>query len=141
MCIRDRFKGTYSQPTLEYHVNEKLNAIAPKITDTGASTLDTTISTTFNEQVADSVATELKNSGGDLSQKINRSAGDTADSFSETADTVANSRSQLADVHATIDDARPTIAQARESLGTVQQTVDDAPVSYTHLTLPTKRIV
>ena len=57
------FKGTYSQPTLEYHVNEKLNAIAPKITDTGASTLDTTISSTFNEQVADSVATELQNSG------------------------------------------------------------------------------
>ncbi|MCZ9307924.1 YhgE/Pip domain-containing protein [Corynebacterium sp. c8Ua_181] len=120
------FKGTYSQPTLEYHVNEKLNAIAPKITDTGASTLDTTISSTFNEQVADSVATELKNSGGDFSQKITRTAGKTADSFSETADTVANSRSQLADVHSTIDEARPTIAQARDSLGTVQQTVDDA---------------
>nr|WP_282439157.1 YhgE/Pip domain-containing protein [Corynebacterium kefirresidentii] len=134
------FKGTYSQPTLEYHVNEKLNAIAPKITDTGASTLDTTISTTFNEQVADSVATELKNSGGDLSQKINRTASDTADSFSETADTVANSRSQLADVHATIDDARPTIAQARESLGTVQQTVDDAQTALNEVTSITAEV-
>ena len=132
------FQGTYSQPTLEYQVNEKINAIAPKVTDSGSSTLESTISRTFNENVAKSVSTELRNSGGDLSDRINSTAGNTANSFSETADTVANSRNSLADVTATIDDARPTIAQARKSLSSVQTTIDDAQqalnsVSYTHL--------
>ncbi|MDK8476558.1 MULTISPECIES: YhgE/Pip domain-containing protein [unclassified Corynebacterium] len=134
------FQGTYSQPTLEYQVNEKINAIAPKVTDTGSSTLETTISATFNENVAKSVSTELRNSGGDLSDRINSTAGNTANSFSETADTVANSRNSLADVNATIDDARPTIAQARTALGSVQTTIDDAQQALNQVTSLTDEV-
>ena len=57
MCIRDRYyaaivipdnfsesllsilSGDIKQPKLDYYINEKKNAIAPKITDTGASTI------------------------------------------------------------------------------------------------------
>lgn len=35
------------KPKLEYYVNEKINAIAPKMTDAGASTIQKQISTTF----------------------------------------------------------------------------------------------
>ena len=38
--------GEFQRPQLEYYVNEKLNPVAPKITDTGASTLDNTINHT-----------------------------------------------------------------------------------------------
>lgn len=31
--------GDIKQPKLDYYINEKKNAIAPKITDTGASTI------------------------------------------------------------------------------------------------------
>ena len=134
------FQGTYSQPTLEYQVNEKINAIAPKVTDSGSSTLESTISRTFNENVAKSVSTELRNSGGDLSDRINSTAGNTANSFSETADTVANSRNSLADVTATIDDARPTIAQARKSLSSVQTTIDDAQQALNQVTALTDEV-
>ena len=39
--------GDFTQPKLEYYVNEKAGPVAPKITDTGASTLDETINSTF----------------------------------------------------------------------------------------------
>ena len=90
------FQGTYSQPTLEYAVNEKLNAIAPKITDQGASTIDSTISAAFNEQVAKSVAAELRKSGHDLDFRIGDTANRASDSFIRAAQTVAQSRDRLA---------------------------------------------
>lgn len=41
------------KPGLEYYVNEKINAIAPKITDKGATTIQNQITTSFIETVAD----------------------------------------------------------------------------------------
>ena len=40
------------KPELEYYVNEKINAIAPKITDKGASTIQSQITSSFVETVA-----------------------------------------------------------------------------------------
>ena len=39
--------GDFKQPQLQYYVNEKAGPVSPKITDTGASTLDETINSTF----------------------------------------------------------------------------------------------
>lgn len=123
------FQGTYSQPTLEYAVNEKLNAIAPKITDQGASTIDSTISAAFNEQVAQSVAAELRKSGHDLDFRIGDTASRASDSFIRTAETVAQSRDRLAAVQSSLDNSRPAIAEAREALVTVERTIDDAQIA------------
>ncbi len=43
----DFLNGSVGAPKLKYYVNEKKNAIAPKVTDTGASTLQTMINQTF----------------------------------------------------------------------------------------------
>lgn len=120
------FEGTYSTPTLEYAVNEKLNAIAPKITDQGASTIDSQISSSFNEQVAQSVATELRNSGHDLDFRIGDTANRASDTFTRTADTIADTRQDLGRVQANLNNARPAISQAREALVTVERTIDDS---------------
>ena len=34
------FTGDFEQPTIAYYVNEKKNAVAPKVTDTGAATIE-----------------------------------------------------------------------------------------------------
>ena len=39
--------GDFTQPAFDYYVNEKKNAIAPKVTDVGASTVDRKINSTF----------------------------------------------------------------------------------------------
>ena len=47
--------GSFTQPKIEYYVNEKSGPVAPKITDTGATTLDETINSTFVATVSDVV--------------------------------------------------------------------------------------
>ena len=37
--------GNYHQPKLTYYVNEKKSAIAPKVTDTGANTIEVKVTT------------------------------------------------------------------------------------------------
>lgn len=53
-------------PELEYYVNEKINAIAPKITDKGASSIQTEITTSFIETVADELISILYDAGVEL---------------------------------------------------------------------------
>ena len=68
--ILSMFQGTYSEPTLLYRVNEKDSAVSPKITDQGATTLDTTVNSVFKEMVAEAVTTELSSAGGDLEKSL-----------------------------------------------------------------------
>lgn len=52
-------EGRLVKPEIEYTVNEKINAIAPKITDKGASTITAQISEHFTETLSSTVLTAL----------------------------------------------------------------------------------
>ncbi|WP_392486807.1 YhgE/Pip family protein [Haloimpatiens sp. FM7315] len=54
------------KPTLEYYVNEKINAISPKITDKGASTIQANISSSFIESVTEQIISTMRNVGVEL---------------------------------------------------------------------------
>lgn len=62
--------GKVTKPKLEYYVNTKINAVAPKITDTGASTLQTTISDEFQTTVGKTLVTVLNKAGIDLQNNL-----------------------------------------------------------------------
>ncbi len=71
-CITTFLTGDIERPKLEYYVNEKAGAVSPKITDTGANTLDQTINSTFVSTVSGVVAQKvddaLARSGLDIDQ-------------------------------------------------------------------------
>lgn len=48
--------GDFEKPDIEYYVNEKVGPIAPKITDTGANTLDEKVNAAFVETVSKKAA-------------------------------------------------------------------------------------
>ena len=54
------------KPDLEYYVNEKINAIAPKITDKGATTIQHQITTSFIETVANKIISAMHDIGIEL---------------------------------------------------------------------------
>lgn len=56
-------KGKVVKPTLVYSVNKKINAISPKMTDTGATTLQSTISDQFIELSGTTALKVLKKAG------------------------------------------------------------------------------
>lgn len=62
--------GEIETPKLEYYVNEKKNAIAPKVTDTGASTIQQEINETFVSVASEAVAELLTEAAKNLSQDI-----------------------------------------------------------------------
>ncbi|MBY0010903.1 YhgE/Pip domain-containing protein [Paenibacillus typhae] len=53
-------EGRLVKPEVQYTVNEKINAIAPKITEKGASTITAQISEKFTETLSSTVLTVLK---------------------------------------------------------------------------------
>lgn len=53
-------EGRLIKPEVQYTVNEKINAIAPKITEKGASTVTAQISEKFTETLSSTVLTALK---------------------------------------------------------------------------------
>lgn len=57
------------KPELEYYVNEKINAIAPKITDKGASTIQQEITISFIETVANQVLEMMQKAGIELNKE------------------------------------------------------------------------
>ena len=64
--------GTSKQPKIKYYVNEKKSAIAPKVTDTGANTIEEQINSEFVSTVGETVAGIAKDAGIDLKDKANQ---------------------------------------------------------------------
>ena len=62
--------GKIETPELEYYINEKLNAIAPKITSSGASTIQTQINNTFSSVASETIAELLKESVFNISDLL-----------------------------------------------------------------------
>lgn len=62
--------GKVQKPELTYYVNEKINAVAPKLTGTGASTLQATIGSEFQETVGKTVMSAMNKAGVDLDENL-----------------------------------------------------------------------
>jgi putative membrane protein len=124
--ILSMFSGTYSQPTLTYQVNEKHSAISPKITDQGATTLDTTLNSTIKQMVARAVTNELRTAGGSLENGINGVRDDTANTFDETAQTMSRASDGMTRIQGSLDGARPGIASTQDALRSVDTALGQA---------------
>lgn len=62
--------GDIQKPEIEYSVNEKINAIAPKITDKGAATIQNTITTEFIDTVSQTVFKAMNQVGYDIDSHL-----------------------------------------------------------------------
>ncbi|MDR6881154.1 YhgE/Pip domain-containing protein [Bacillus sp. 3255] len=62
--------GSLEKPEIVYTVNEKINAVAPKITSKGASSVTEQISENFIKTVSTSILTRMKEIGVDLEKEL-----------------------------------------------------------------------
>ncbi|KKO52238.1 YhgE/Pip domain-containing protein [Paenibacillus sp. DMB20] len=63
-------EGRLDRPEVIYTVNEKINAIAPKITGSGISAITKQINENFTEAVSESVLKRLKEAGVELQEQL-----------------------------------------------------------------------
>ena len=112
--------GNYHQPKLTYYVNEKKSAIAPKVTDTGASTIEEQINSEFVSTVGETVAGIAKDAGIDLKDKATQTQDSLAGSVSEASDTLGEVRDSIGDMNTAIDKTNSSIASADAALAGLQ---------------------
>ena len=108
-------EGRYEDPTLRYYVNERLGPVSPKITDTGATTLDATINSTFVSTVSD-VAVKT------ITEKV----GEAHDSFDDAR---SSALLKVDAVQGGLDGARCTIGEVQNAAGAMRGTAADARCS------------
>ena len=118
--------GKFTQPQLVYRVNEKNNAIAVKITDTGANGLDKQITAAFKEQVATVAAENVKDTGTDFERKVTRAMNNTSSAFGETAQEIDGNRENLARIQGKLDAAADSTLGAKSTVANVSAALGDA---------------
>lgn len=104
-------------PQLEYYVNEKMGPVSPKITDTGASTLDTTINDAFVSRASEAVASALDEEIDDANAQVQAAQGGAVERLSEAGARVGEARQGLADLKQAAQDA---LARADGACGTLE---------------------
>lgn len=113
------FEGNYTQPAIEYYVNEKPSAVAPKITDTGATTLDTQINSAFISTVSETVVDILKKAGISLDDNARDVDGKLTESVALADSTLAGVHESLSHLGSALDASKDTIITAQGTLDTL----------------------
>ncbi|GAT74663.1 PIP family transporter [Microbacterium sp. HM58-2] len=117
--------GDFRRPALQYFVNEKANAIAPKITDVGASTLDTQINSTFVSVVAQAVTEQLKDAGLDAEGRLGDARDSTVTTLDDAVGKVAAARERIADLQGGLTDAQTRLDSAVSTLDDVDSALGE----------------
>ncbi|MGO1580874.1 MAG: YhgE/Pip family protein [Peptoniphilaceae bacterium] len=110
---------------IKYYVNEKINAIAPKITDKGAGTLQNKISQTLVENISEITLTSLGNASalvGDVDEKF-----DTIKSSLLTLDQQLSNAEKIIEANnSSLDTMSESINLAKDSMPSVDKTLSDS---------------
>lgn len=110
-CLCSIISGKFEQAKLEYYVNEKKNAIAPKITNTGINTVQEQISSTYVNTITTIIATTLNLTTGEITNNKANAANsliDTLQAFSTEIDSFSSSIDILSTAMTSLDDVIDT---------------------------------
>ncbi|MEY8341504.1 YhgE/Pip domain-containing protein [Adlercreutzia muris] len=118
--------GDFTQPKLEYYVNEKAGPVSPKITDTGATTLDETVNSTFVSTVTDVAVGAIDEAVDDSRASADETRSRAAEKLSAAIGAVGDARSTLAKIGETAKGAQEKADTAREALGRAGEGIDAA---------------
>ena len=113
--------GDTSGAQVDYYVNEKANAIAPKVTDTGATELETQIASEFTKAAGEVAMDKLKLSANDAAAQIGEAAETSGSALRETADRLESLANDLAQASEAVAAARGGLEGAGSSLASVAE--------------------
>ncbi len=108
--------GDFQRPQIEYYVNEKLGPVAPKITDTGATTLDTTVNDAFVSTVSATVASTIDEKLAESKGDLETAKGSAVSKLEQGSSGVADAREALSNLATSADEAIGKVDLAKQSL-------------------------
>lgn len=108
--------GDFQRPQIEYYVNEKLGPVAPKITDTGATTLDITVNDAFVSTVSATVASTIDEKLAESKGDLETAKGSAVSKLEQGSSGVADAREALSNLTTSADEAIGKVDLAKQSL-------------------------
>lgn len=109
--------GDFHQPKLTYYVNEKKSAVAVKVTDTGANTVEEQVNETFVSTVSQTVVEIAQKAGVDLEAGVQTAQDNLVLTIQNASGSVQKVRDALDGMTGTIDTTKDAIASADAALG------------------------
>ena len=109
--------GKPQNPVLDYYVNEKKNAIAPKITDTGAGTIQQEINDTFSNVAAETISNLIIKS-------VSKVSGNMSDMNTETLRSISDIQKNLDDYQTTLKNFQETVKSSSSIIADTQVSLD-----------------
>ena len=121
--------GTYVKPNIQYYVNEKNNAVAPKITGAGATALDRQINSAFVSTVAKVLSEKASEAGVSIANDADQKRSDASASVSEASAKLGSASQTLDGMGDKIDAAKASVASARTTLSDLDAAVSELSTS------------
>lgn len=124
-------KAQPEKATVEYYVNEKLNAIAPKITEKGASVIVEDISSNFISTVNGVIFDAFNDLGLELEEdlpdieRFEDYVFEMEERLPEVHETLENTLNDVNEVQGVISDAQQKIPEAKKVISSGLTTIDD----------------
>ena len=121
--------GTYVKPNIQYYVNEKNNAVAPKITGAGATALDRQINSAFVSTVAKVLSEKASEAGVSIANNADQKRSDVSASVSEASAKLGSASQTLDGMGAKIDATKASVASARSTLSDLDAAASELSTS------------
>lgn len=122
-------EGSFKRPQINYYANEKLNAVSPKITDVGASTLESRINQKFVSTVSKVVTERLRDAGIDFEKQLSVAQDRSIASLDALDQKLMAAKSKVAGSRAQVADAADRLNATYSALDSVYSTLEDAAVA------------
>lgn len=118
-----------TQPSIDYYVNEKKNAIAPKITNAGVNTVQLQVNQTFIETASSVLSTLIKNADTELGEKKDEGLSKIMSALSQARDSLEEYKTLLSAILSStksLDSALASVGALHLDTGAIQGSIDSA---------------
>lgn len=118
--------GNFAKPDIDYYVNEKMGPVGPKITDTGATTLDEQVNSAFVTAVSEAAATAFDKALGEANASKNEAASQASAQLASAISNIDAASESISKLLSLTEDTYGRTTSMQGALDAADASVDDA---------------
>ena len=122
--------GTLGTPEIKYYVNEKRNAVAPKITNTGSTTIQDKIEEEFYKVASETIAEELQDLGVSVGDDLETTNDNILSLIADARENFQSYQQVLSDFQATISQGTTQIQHGKTTLTKAVEAADAGSTAF-----------
>ncbi len=113
------FSSDFTEPRVQYYVNEKLGPVSPKVSDAGSTTLEETINSTFVKTVSETVVDKLNDAVIKAGDALDEKDAQVVQKIQGARNAIKNTESSLTELGSSLDESKSKVQDSKKSLDEV----------------------